>query len=83
MGVFWGGTTINEVEQVPKTWQGVFNLFKQTGPNGKKWKPVVYDQKKYHGLESVVQALKDLGARKTFGKAVIELGGATHGQSKI
>ncbi|KAJ3333315.1 hypothetical protein HDU76_009469 [Blyttiomyces sp. JEL0837] len=80
VGVFWGGTTINEPSLVPPTWKGVFELFLKSRPDGKKWRPVVYTDKRYIGLESIPQALMDLGSRKTYGKVVVEL---TDSSSKL
>ncbi|KAJ3180553.1 hypothetical protein HK101_009953 [Irineochytrium annulatum] len=70
VGVFWGGTTINDVPTATKTWEGVFELFAKHGK-----KPVVYTQK-YIGLDSIVSALDDLFTRKSYGKVVVELGNA-------
>ena len=40
-------------------------------------KPTVYNGK-YLGLENVVTAMKDLGERKVWGKAVVSLDDAEH-----
>ncbi|KAJ3415853.1 hypothetical protein HDV05_003917 [Chytridiales sp. JEL 0842] len=74
VGVFWGGSVLNDRAVVPKTWKGVFELFSKPGPNGKPYKPVIYTDYAYKGLESVPKALQDLADRKTYGKVVVELG---------
>ena len=36
-------------------------------------KPIVYDDDKFEGLESVGNALQKLGSRKTWGKVVVDI----------
>ncbi|KAJ3344504.1 hypothetical protein HDU83_005126 [Entophlyctis luteolus] len=72
IGVFWGGSTQNEPEVVPKTWDGIFRFFEAARYNDKPVRPLLYDTKTYCGIESVPEALVDLGSRKTFGKVVVD-----------
>ncbi|KAI8837597.1 hypothetical protein BC829DRAFT_426184 [Chytridium lagenaria] len=72
VGVFWGGTTINDRKLAVDTWKGVFDLFSKEKPGGGNWKPVVFP-KNYTGLESIPTALADLASRKTWGKVVVRL----------
>ncbi|CEH16343.1 Zinc-binding oxidoreductase [Ceraceosorus bombacis] len=67
MGLFWGRMTVEQPELVPETWNGILELLKS-----KKAKAVVYSHI-YEGLESLTQALQDLMARKTWGKAVVRV----------
>ncbi|KAJ3252211.1 hypothetical protein HK103_001778 [Boothiomyces macroporosus] len=67
VGVFWGGTTINDPATVPKVWGGILNLLTE-----KKLKATVFD-KVYHGVDSVPSALAALGNRETWGKVVIKM----------
>jgi NADPH:quinone reductase len=57
---------INPAE-AKKSWDGLKNLLVK-----ELLKPMVYDCE-YNGLESVVPAMKDLAARKVWGKAVVLL----------
>lgn len=68
MGLHWGAYTKNEPEEIVKVWDGLFELFRS-----KKVRGTNYTDKEYVGLESVPQALHDLGARETWGKVVIKV----------
>jgi NADPH:quinone reductase len=68
MGLHWGAYTKNEPEEIANVWNGLFELF-----NSKKVRGTNYTDKEYVGLESVPQALHDLGARETWGKVVIKV----------
>lgn len=68
VGLHWGMYATKEQETVPKVWKGIFDLI-----NSGKFKSIAYTDKKYKGLESVPQALVDLGSRATWGKVVVEL----------
>ncbi|KAJ3095137.1 CCA tRNA nucleotidyltransferase, mitochondrial [Phlyctochytrium planicorne] len=72
VGVFWGGTTINDRKLAVDTWQGVFSLLSEEENGKPKYLPVVYPTK-YVGLSSIPRALKDLESRKTWGKVVCTL----------
>lgn len=76
MGLHWGAYTKNEPEEIEKVWQGLFKLFES-----KKVRGTNYTDKEYVGLESVPQALHDLGARETWGKVVIKV--PQEGRSKL
>ncbi|KAI8612697.1 hypothetical protein BC830DRAFT_1135596 [Chytriomyces sp. MP71] len=73
IGVFWGASTINENEVVGRTWHGIFDMFGTGHINGKPIRPLLFDAKHYRGLESVGDAMIDLGARKTYGKVVVDI----------
>ncbi len=76
MGLHWGAYKINEPEEIEEVWKGLFELFEQ-----KKVRGTNYTDKEYVGLESVPQALQDLGARDTWGKVVIKV--PQEGRSKL
>jgi len=38
-----------------------------------KLKPIVYDDEKFDGLESVGKALQKLGSRGTWGKVIVDV----------
>ncbi|KAI9351119.1 hypothetical protein DFJ73DRAFT_831674 [Zopfochytrium polystomum] len=73
VGVFFGGTVANESSLVPKVWEGVFKLLSTKKADGTFYKPLVYKGQKYAGLESIPEALKDLGGRKSYGKVVVDI----------
>ncbi|ORY84717.1 hypothetical protein BCR35DRAFT_278105 [Leucosporidium creatinivorum] len=66
-GVHWGAYSKNEIKKVPETWEALLKLFAE-----KRIKGVVYD-KVFEGLESVPEGLRALGARETWGKAVVRV----------
>ncbi|KAF9394719.1 hypothetical protein BGX21_010244, partial [Mortierella sp. AD011] len=70
VGVFWGSYGKYDVATVARVWKELLVLFAEG-----KLVPVVYE-KLYQGLDSVKTGLNDLAARKTFGKAVVVIGGA-------
>ncbi|KAF8970739.1 hypothetical protein BGZ46_010414 [Entomortierella lignicola] len=70
IGVFWGSYAKFDMVTVARVWRELLELFAQG-----KLVPVVYE-KLYQGLDSVKVGLNDLAARKTFGKAVVVIGGA-------
>ncbi|GAA5860782.1 hypothetical protein JCM1840_001963 [Sporobolomyces johnsonii] len=67
MGVHWGAYIKNEPNAVPAVWGALLELFKQ-----KRVKGIVFD-KVFKGLESVPEGLRALGARETWGKAVVRV----------
>ncbi|GAA5952297.1 hypothetical protein JCM21900_000478 [Sporobolomyces salmonicolor] len=67
MGVHWGAYKKNEPSAVPAVWGALLELFKQ-----KRVKGIVFD-KVFEGLESVPEGLRALGARETWGKAVVRV----------
>ncbi|GAA5936321.1 NADPH:quinone oxidoreductase family protein [Sporobolomyces koalae] len=67
MGVHWGAYIKNEPEAIPGVWGALLELFEQ-----KKVKGVAFE-KIFEGLESVPTGLKALGARETWGKAVVRV----------
>ncbi|KAJ3305178.1 hypothetical protein HDV03_001940 [Kappamyces sp. JEL0829] len=67
IGVFWGGSTIQQPHIVPGVWKGILTLLSQG-----KLKATVFD-KVYDGLQSVPEALESLGSRGTWGKVVIRI----------
>jgi len=74
MGVFWGGLTTRTPEVVPQTWLALLELLDQG-----KVKGAVFD-KVFDGLESVPEGLRALGARETWGKAVVKIKGGREGK---
>lgn len=76
VGIHWGAYTMNEPEAIEPVWEGLFKLIEQ-----KKFKPTVFTDKAFVGLESVPEALKTLGSRGTWGKVVVKV--PQEGQSKI
>ncbi|KAJ3387150.1 hypothetical protein HDU80_000235 [Chytriomyces hyalinus] len=72
VGVFWGGSTINENEVVDRTWKGIFDFFKHAKLNGKPVRPLLYHGV-YEGLNSVSSAMADLGGRKSYGKVIVDI----------
>ncbi|KAF8931065.1 alcohol dehydrogenase [Dissophora ornata] len=69
VGVHWGAYNKFDVATVAQVWKELLELFAQ-----EKLVPVVYE-KIYQGLDSVKTGLNELAARKTFGKAVVAIGG--------
>ncbi|KAI5781843.1 hypothetical protein EDC01DRAFT_694001 [Geopyxis carbonaria] len=69
VGLHWGvySKREDERETVAGVWRGLEEMM-QKGT----FKPTVFDGV-YKGLESVGQALEDLGARKTWGKVVVDV----------
>ncbi|KXS15126.1 NAD(P)-binding protein [Gonapodya prolifera JEL478] len=61
ISVTMGATMQRWPEKVAPVWKGIFDLFATTS-----YKPLVY-KTRYRGLETMGQALKDLGGRKTYG----------------
>ncbi|KAK8153827.1 quinone oxidoreductase [Phyllosticta citrichinensis] len=76
VGVFWGGMIAKNPQVGIDTWKGIFELI-EAG----KYRETVYTDKVYNGLESVADALSDLGRRDTWGKVVVNLDQG--GKSKI
>lgn len=63
----WGAYTRNEADKIPETWAALLDMFKK-----KQIRGVVFD-KIFEGLESVPEGLRALGARETWGKAVVRV----------
>ena len=68
VGIHWGQYSLYEPGTVPKVWEGIFALIDKG-----QFKPTVYRDKEYVGLEDVKHALKALGNRETWGKVVVKL----------
>jgi len=68
VGIHWGLYSRFEPETVELAWKGLFELIDQG-----KFRPTVYTDKEYVGLESVRYALKALGGRETWGKVVVKV----------
>jgi len=65
-GLHWGEYPKHgEQETIQNVWSGIFNLLKE-----KRLKPLIYN-KTYYGLENIKVGLKDIAARKTFGKVIV------------
>jgi len=67
-GVHWGAYSRNEPEKVTEVWAALQELMEK-----KLIRATNYSDKEYKGLESVPEALEALGARKTWGKVVVDL----------
>lgn len=63
-------------QEKQQIWDGLYPLI-----NAGKIKPVVFEEK-YMGLQSVPRALKDIAARKIWGKAVIRVDAAEEEHQK-
>ncbi|POY76432.1 hypothetical protein BMF94_0631 [Rhodotorula taiwanensis] len=74
MGVHWGAYARNEPEAVPQVWKELLALFE----SGKVRGPVF--EKVFDGLEAVPEGLRALGARETWGKAVVKVKGGREGK---
>ncbi|KDE04694.1 NADPH2:quinone reductase [Microbotryum lychnidis-dioicae p1A1 Lamole] len=66
-GVHWGAYQKNQPEIVPATWEALLKLF-----SSGSLKAVVFDRV-FEGLEAVPEALDELLARRTWGKAVVRV----------
>ena len=62
-GLHWGAHVAKEPEKIPQTFEALFELFAAG-----RIRPVIY---KRYSLDEVAVALAELGARKTYGKAII------------
>ncbi len=62
-GLHWGAHVAKEPEKIPKTFEALFELYAAG-----QIRPVIY---KRYSLDEVAVALAELGARKTYGKAII------------
>ncbi|GAA5985324.1 hypothetical protein JCM10908_002622 [Rhodotorula pacifica] len=74
MGVHWGAYARNEAEMVGQVWKELLRLFESGKVRG-----TVFD-KVFDGLESVPEGLRALGARETWGKAVVKVKGGREGK---
>ncbi|KAG0246230.1 hypothetical protein BGX31_003695 [Mortierella sp. GBA43] len=77
VGVHWGAYAKHDLATVAQVWKELLDLLGEG-----KLVPVVYE-KIYQGLDSVKTGLNDLAARKTFGKAVVHIGGIPPSNSKL
>lgn len=76
VGIHWGMYKDVEPETEAKVWVDLFSLIKQG-----KFRPTVFTDKEFIGLESLPEALKALGSRGTWGKVIVKV--PQDGQSKI
>ncbi|TPX30270.1 hypothetical protein SmJEL517_g06139 [Synchytrium microbalum] len=67
VGIHLGAYSIHEPEVPARAWTEIFDILATN-----KFKPAVYTEQKFVGLESIPKALADLGARKTWGKVIVE-----------
>ncbi|GAA6054435.1 hypothetical protein JCM3770_007215 [Rhodotorula araucariae] len=74
MGVFWGAYARNEPDVVPGVWRALLELLAS-----RKIKGAVFE-KVFDGLEAVPEGLRALGARETWGKAVVKVKGGREGK---
>ena len=59
-------------------WEGIYKLISEGS-----LKPIVYDEEKFEGLESVGKALQKLGSRGTWGKVVVDVKPDANLKSKL
>ncbi|KAH0541736.1 hypothetical protein FGG08_003828 [Glutinoglossum americanum] len=76
VGLFWGRYAKVEPEVVEEVWSGLFGLMREG-----KFRPTVFTEREFVGLESIGEALKALGGRKTWGKVVVKV--PQSGESKM
>ncbi|KAI9779059.1 MAG: hypothetical protein M1839_007725 [Geoglossum umbratile] len=68
VGVFWGRYAKEEPGTVEEVWKGIFGLIEKGA-----FRPMVWGEKEYVGLERVGEALKALAGRETWGKVVVKV----------
>lgn len=89
VGVHWGAYFQNEQQAIPgvyvlfrqsscQVWDGIYKLIEDGG-----LKPIVYDDEKFEGLESVGKALQKLGSRGTWGKVIVDVKPNANAKSKL
>jgi len=62
-GLHWGAHVANEPEKIPRTFEALFDLYRQD-----KIEPVIY---RTYGLDDAPAALEALASRKTHGKLIL------------
>ncbi|KAF9368025.1 hypothetical protein CPC16_005785, partial [Podila verticillata] len=77
VGVHWGAYAKYDPVTMERVWTELLQLFAEG-----KLVPVVYE-KVYQGLDAVKTGLNDLSSRKTYGKAVVSIGGVASPSSKL
>ena len=68
LGIHWGMYARFQPSVVDHTWKALYTLIERG-----EFRPTVYRDREFVGLHSVREALKALGARKTWGKVVIKI----------
>ncbi|KAF3764368.1 NAD(P)-binding protein [Cryphonectria parasitica EP155] len=68
VGIHWGMYAKMETKTERRVWQEILELV-EAG----KFKPTVFTEKDFVGLESIPDALKALGSRETWGKVVVKV----------
>ncbi|RWA14471.1 hypothetical protein EKO27_g641 [Xylaria grammica] len=76
VGIHWGMYAKFEKESVPVVWKGIGSLIEQG-----KFKSTVFTDKQFVGLETISDALLDLGGRESWGKVVVKV--PQPGESKL
>ncbi|GAW11376.1 hypothetical protein ANO14919_007200 [Xylariales sp. No.14919] len=76
VGIHWGMYAKFEKESVPIVWKGIGSLIEQG-----KFKSTVFTDKQFVGLETIADALVDLGGRESWGKVVVKV--PQSGESKL
>jgi NADPH:quinone reductase len=61
-----------------QVWEGIYKLIEEGG-----LKPIVYDEEKFEGLESVGKALMKLGSRGTWGKVIVDIKSDANARNKL
>lgn len=72
VGLHWGAYTQHDPQTIPKVWAGLFQLV-----NEGKFKPTVWREASFSGLESIPSALKTLERKESYGKVVVDISGDT------
>ena len=68
VGLHWGAYAVNEPEAIRGVWEGIFGLIERGVFRG-----TVFADREFVGLESVPDALGELGSRGTWGKVVVKV----------
>lgn len=68
VGIHWGQYAVHEKETVGTVWQGIMKLIADG-----RFKPTVFSDKEFVGLETIPDALIALGGRETWGKVVVQV----------
>ncbi|KAI8813354.1 zinc-binding dehydrogenase-domain-containing protein [Cladochytrium replicatum] len=78
VGVYWGGTTVQQKERVVETWKVVWTFSPRSTLQHRKSSVRLFSPMSATLVfESIPRALAALGERKTYGKVVVELPNAS------
>ncbi|CAK7239353.1 MAG: hypothetical protein STHCBS139747_000783 [Sporothrix thermara] len=68
VGIHWGAYSLNEPTAIPRVWQGLRALIDRGA-----FRPTVFTDEHFAGLDRVPATLKALGGRETWGKVVVDI----------